>query len=51
MYIETRECKKIECDIELEQMIESLETRKDSSFYTKDKNNLLDKTFKEKDYK
>lgn len=37
MYIETREHKIIECDPELEQMIDDIHVRKDSSFYNKDK--------------
>lgn len=39
MFIETREYKKIgyELELELEQMFKPFQTRKDSSFHTKDK--------------
>ena len=35
MFVETREYKKIECDLELEQMFEPFQPRKDSQFHLK----------------
>lgn len=49
MFVETREYKKKECDLELELMIAPISKRKDSSFHTKDKPDysaLIEKTRK-----